>query len=223
MCAADPQQPSIPASIEGYKHGRVPRALRERQLLDVAEGVFTEIGFDGSSIEEVSRRSGIKRPLFYTYFGGKNGLYLACYRRAREELDQRLATAAAAAATGERSPEAFHQVLHALAHAYFSFLANAPSRWDMLYGPGAATAGEIAEEVAELRFGTVLLLADVLRKYADPSTEASTILSFAHAGSGACEQLAHWWRRTPDIAIDELASLATKFNWNGLAQVLSPH
>ncbi len=198
--------------IEGYRHGRVPRELREQQLLDVAEAVFTECGFDAGSIEEITRRAGIKRPLIYTYFGGKEGLYLACYRRARTELDQHLARA------GSQSATAGHEVMDSIIHAYFEFLATSPSRWDMLYGPGAATAGPIADEIADLRNRTVEVLAQIIRRYMPAGMDDLTVLAFAHAASGSGEQLARWWRRNPELTIDRLADLASRYIWTGLAQ-----
>ena len=122
-------EPAGGSAIGGYKHGRVPRELREQQMLDVAEEVFTEHGYDGASIEEICRRAGLKRPLFYTYFGGKEGLYLACYRRARSELDERLATAGTAEGVQPATPEAFRQTVEPIVRAYFDFLAASPSRW----------------------------------------------------------------------------------------------
>ncbi len=215
-------EPARRGAIGGYKHGRVPRELRERQMLDVAEEVFTEYGYDGASIEEICRRAGLKRPLFYTYFGGKEGLYLACYRRARAELDQRLGTAAAAAHSDRPTAEARRQIIDSIVRAYFDFLSASPSRWDMLYGPGAATAGPIADEIARLRMATVDLLAAVIRRYSPPDTDEAQILAFANAGSGSAEQLARWWRHNPQITIDRLAELATSYNWAGLSQLLAP-
>jgi AcrR family transcriptional regulator len=220
MSTASEQPTDDATSIGGFRHGRVPRELREQQLLDVAEEVFTELGFDGASIEEVSRRSGVKRPLFYTYFGGKDGLYLACYRRARQELDQQLASSAAAAIARKGAGAGVQEILEGMHHAYFEFLAGSLSRWEMLYGPGAATAGPIAEEVAQLRRNTVQLLANVFRNYVDPAVDDTTVLAFAHAGSGAAEQLAHWWRHAPELTIDQLKDLASRFSWAGLAQLL---
>ena len=206
-------------TIDGYRHGRVPRAVREQQMLDVAEEVFTELGFDAASIEEICRRANLKRPLFYTYFGGKDGLYLACYRRARGELEQRLA---AAAAEGDpEAPGAFREAVGRLVRTYFEFLADAPSRWDMLYGPGAATAGPVGEEIAKLRFGTVDLLAAVIKRYSGSKLDDRTLLAFAHATSGTAEQMARFWRRVPGNSIDEVADVCARFIWSGLSQVES--
>jgi AcrR family transcriptional regulator len=204
--ALTPDRPDI----EGYKHGRVPRELREQQLLDVAEEVFTELGYDAASIEEVTRRAGIKRPLIYTYFGGKEGLYLACYRRARSELDEHLARGADQPVAPGRT------AMDNIIHAYFRFLASSPSRWDMLYGPGAAIAGPVADEIAALRHKTVELLADVLRGYMPPEVDDLTVLAYTHAASGSGEQLARWWRRTPEIPIDRLAEIAARYILAGL-------
>jgi AcrR family transcriptional regulator len=211
MESASPEHVASRPEIEGYKHGRVPRALREQQILDVAEKVFTEFGYDGASIEEVTRRAGVKRPLLYTYFGSKEGLYLACYRRARTELDEHLAAAA------RDLPNDGRHVMDTIIRAYFDFLATAPSRWDMLYGPGAATAGPVGDEIADLRNRTVELLATVIGQYMPAGTDSLTILAFAHAASGSGEQLARWWRRTPDLTIDRLADLASRYIWTGLA------
>jgi AcrR family transcriptional regulator len=214
------QSASPPTSIEGYRHGRVPRALREQQLLDVAEEVFTELGFDGASIEEVSRRGGIKRPLFYTYFGGKEGLYLACYRRARADMEQSMAVAAAEVdATATDAPR---KVMERVVRGYFEFVAAHPRRWDMLHGPGEATAGPIADEVSTLRFRTVELLAAMIRQHTPADVREATVLAFAHATSGAGEQLTRWWRRSPELTIDQVADLGVRYVWAGLGQLLEP-
>jgi AcrR family transcriptional regulator len=213
-----PHSASPLVSIEGYRHGRVPRALREQQLLDVAEEVFTELGFDGTSIEELSRRGGIKRPLFYTYFGGKEGLYLACHRRARADMEQCLA--AGAAEIDPAAPDAPRRIIDRVIRAYFEFIATSPRRWDMIHGPGEATAGPIADEVAALRFQTVELLAAMIRQHAPAGTSEQAILAFAHATSGAGEQLTRWWRRSPDVTIDQVAELGVRYVWAGLGQLL---
>lgn len=191
-------------------------------MLDAAEEVFTEQGYDGASIEEITRRAGIKRPLFYTYFGGKEGLYLACYRRARHTLDDQFTSAVKDAHLEPGLPDSLHAIVESLVRAYFDFLATAPGRWDMLYGPGAATAGPIAEEVTELRGRTVQLLASIIAQYSPTDSPKEMVLAYAHASSGAGEQLARWWRDTPGLPIDRLTELAVQYIWSGLSQLFTP-
>lgn len=207
----------IGQTVNGYRHGRVPRALREGQLLDVAEEVFGEFGYQGGSIEEITRRAGVKRPLIYTYFGGKDGLYIACYRRAREEFDQRLASALSGLAP-DQDDDVVRALIERGARVYFEFLFEQPGRWEMLYGTGTAIAGPIAEEARMLRFRTVDMIATVIAQSA-PATDASTCRAFAHAISGAGEQLAHWWRQEPTIELDQLVAWHTRFVWRGIAQL----
>ena len=68
---------SEPARLDGHLMGRVPRAVRERQLLDIAEKLFTLHGYEGTSIEDVARAAGVTRPVVYEHHGDKDGLYIA--------------------------------------------------------------------------------------------------------------------------------------------------
>src|SRR4051812_12040595 len=65
---------------------RVPRAEREQQILAAAEEVFAERGFQATSMDEVSLRVGVSKPMLYEYFTSKEGLLLACVARIRGDL-----------------------------------------------------------------------------------------------------------------------------------------
>src|SRR3954451_12222043 len=85
--------------VNGYRHGRVPRQVREQQLLDVAEEQFAGCGYGGASIEVIDRLAGVSRPIVYDHFGDKEGVYIACVRRARGELEEMILAAVAGAST----------------------------------------------------------------------------------------------------------------------------
>src|SRR4030081_2822977 len=101
--------------VSGYKHGRVPRAVREQQLLDLAERLFIENGYDGFSIEDLCRAAGGSRPIVYEHFGAKEGLYLGCLRRIRAEFEDTLINATIGGTDPgeqlERGAEAFFSML----------------------------------------------------------------------------------------------------------------
>ena len=61
-------------SIQGHKHGRVPRALREEQLLDVAEALFAAMGYQGASIDGIAEAAGITSGSLFYYFESKEEL-----------------------------------------------------------------------------------------------------------------------------------------------------
>jgi AcrR family transcriptional regulator len=61
-------------------------------ILDAAEVVFAEHGFDGARIDHIAEVSGYNKTLIFRYFGDKLGLYTEVLRRidrqAREPLSQ---------------------------------------------------------------------------------------------------------------------------------------
>src|SRR5690606_21134632 len=76
---------------------RPPRQARSQvtldRLLDAAEGLVAEKGFDDATIAELVRRAGSSVGAFYARFRDKDGLLYALYER---YLEQALATADAA-------------------------------------------------------------------------------------------------------------------------------
>src|SRR3954468_23368009 len=117
--------------VNGFPHGRVPREVRAEQLLDVAEGLFAATGFAATSIDAIATEAGVTRPMVYAHFGSKDGIYLACLRRARAQLEEMLFEAMGRA-TDLRTQ------IEAGADAYFRFLERDPARWRVLFGGDAA-------------------------------------------------------------------------------------
>src|SRR4051812_41093673 len=101
--------------VNGYRHGRVPRQVREQQLLDIAEEQFAINGYGGASIEVIARLAGVSRPIVYDHFGDKEGVYIACLRRARGELEEMILAAVGKA----RNPR---EMMEAGTAAYFEFV-----------------------------------------------------------------------------------------------------
>jgi AcrR family transcriptional regulator len=190
---------------------RLTRDERVEQLLDVAETRFAEQGYDATSIDGIARAAGISRPIVYEHFGSKEGIYLACMRRARAALDQALATSV----TGVE--EAEHQLAAGI-DATFSFIESEPARWAILFN-GVALTGAVAQEAMRLRFATVGVIADLLHAV-NPERPRQEAEAFAHALSGAGEQLERWWRQNPDIPRQAVVDYLFRFAWSGLSQLM---
>jgi AcrR family transcriptional regulator len=200
-------------SVDGHPHGRVPRAVREQQLLGIATRLFAARGYQGTSIEDIARAGGVTRPIVYDHFGSKDGIYLACVRRARAELERRFTEAAGA--TEDPGEQLWGGI-----NAYFEFIERDAPAWDVLFGTGTAVAGPAAEEVSRLRFATVARIGELLAAAA-PTIDAKTIDAFAHALSGSGEQLAKWWRRNLHLSRTEVAGYHMAFAWLGLERLVS--
>jgi AcrR family transcriptional regulator len=199
--------------VAGYAHCHVPAAVRAEQLLDVAEQLFSTGGFGATSIEAIARAAGVTRPVVYQRFGSKDGIYLACLRRARTELEALLFEAVVAAGPDLRGQ------LVAGADAYFRFVEQGPQRWRVLFGGGAAVSGEVAEAAMQLHLGTERRFADLFRQAA-PDAGEQQLLAYAHAIGGAAHQLAQWWLRTPGVPREQVVETYCAVTWDGLAAVL---
>ena len=102
---------------------RDPAASR-RAILDAAEALFAQHGFDGASLGEIGRRAGVSAALPAYFFGGKDGLYEAVIERLLAERERRLEPLAAAAADQlERSGE-LRPALERLIDGYIDFLCE---------------------------------------------------------------------------------------------------
>jgi TetR/AcrR family transcriptional regulator len=78
---------------EPERRGRRARdAHRTRAaILDAAEAVFAQHGFDGARIDAIANASGYNNSLLFRYFGDKLGLYAEVLKRADKELSELLA------------------------------------------------------------------------------------------------------------------------------------
>src|SRR5436305_14276776 len=99
-----PREPSMDTDVtkasyppvDDPQRGRrkVPRAVRERQMLEVAGRVFARRGFPAASIEEIAEGAGISKPMVYNYFGSKDGTYIAYIDLEDHRLTDTIHTAA---------------------------------------------------------------------------------------------------------------------------------
>lgn len=190
------------------KSRRMPRAKREAQLLNVALELFIENGYQGTSMEDIAAAAGVTRPIVYNHFGSKDGIYLACLRRARASLDQHIVDAA-------KDPSSLEGRLHAGIEGYFTFVEENRASWHILFGGGAAIAGSASEEATRLRFQTVEKITQLLTAVVS-GYDVDTREGFAHAVSGAGEQMAKWWMKRPHIPRQHVVELMLNFTWNGL-------
>src|SRR5664280_3373763 len=112
--------------VKGYRPGRVPRAVRAQQLLDLADRLFAERGFHAASMDELARRAGVSKTVIYDHFGSKEQLFATCVRRTGEALAEQVRTAV----RRETEPRAR---LRAGSIAYFRFLQEQLEAWVVLF------------------------------------------------------------------------------------------
>ena len=80
-------------SEPGSRRGRAHDAEGAREaILNAAEEVFSEHGFDGARIDVIAKTSGYNKSLIFQYFDDKLGLYNEVIRRLDKEANQLQAT-----------------------------------------------------------------------------------------------------------------------------------
>jgi AcrR family transcriptional regulator len=181
------------ARIEDFRHGRVPRELRERQLLELAEEQFAERGYAGATMDELARRAGVTKPVVYELFGSKDGVFEACVDRSIAGL----AESVAAAVRSETEPEAR---LRAGGIAFLEFAASNRVAWDLM-----SMGGRFAEQARAVRSSQAELIRDLMAEMAAEDTDPRELEVAAHAVNAAYEGVAHWMWEHPDIPIEQLA------------------
>lgn len=73
-----------------------PRAYDPEQALTTARDVFWQLGYAGSSLDDLSAATGMNRPSLYAAFGDKHALYLQTLERYTEASRQAMTVALAA-------------------------------------------------------------------------------------------------------------------------------
>ena len=184
---------------------RLPRAERERQMLETAHALFAERGYAAVTMDEVAAAVGVTKPLLYTYFGNKDRLYLACMRPAgrRADRDRRRGD------RGHRHPDR-PRCAPASTPSSASSTPTA-SAWRVLFDETLPAGGEVARGVLEYRarledLVLAALLAQIPRGRGGRRARAE-VAALSAALLGAAEALGRWWLRTGAIPAEEAAEL----------------
>ncbi len=171
---------------------RLPRAERERQILDVAHARFARDGYANVTMDGVAAEVGVTKPLLYAYWGNKELIYLACLERDAQRL---LETVGNAVSSAPNPADATELGLR----SFFDFVSSERGAFRVLFDETLPAGGQVARRVHEHREQIVALVATTLlaelptraRKKARVEVEA-----LSTAVLGAAEALARWWLRT---------------------------
>lgn len=182
---------------------------RREQLIKVARGLFSEHGFEGTSVEEIAATAGVSKPVVYEHFGGKEGLYAVVVDREVQTLLGAVRTALENGDTHER------EIVAAGAIALLDYVQAQPDGFRILVrdshvgsatGSFAGILNDVASQVEDL------LGAEFRRRRLNPRTAPM----YAQMLVGMVGLTGQWWLGHREHKKEEVAAHVVNLAWNGL-------
>lgn len=204
----------IEAEVRQHPHGRVPRALRRRQVLAVAERLFVERGYAATAMDDVAAGAGVSKPIVYELVGSKEKVFEACMERAADALAASVAGAVVAAGADDEAR------LRAGALAWFEFIGERRALWDALLASDDAPASAAIAAVRARQDDFVAAQLASAARADGHDVDDELVAAVATAMNGAFEALGRWWSDHPTRTAEELADLYTALLQPGLAGLL---
>lgn len=196
---------------------RLPRKVREQQIIDAAVTVFARRGYRAAVVDEISELAGISKPMVYLYLGSKEGLFVACVQREGERLVAAFRSAATAGATPEER-------LRAGLSAFFAFVTEYRDSWVILHRQAPEVGETIADELARMRRSVMTEVTGLFREgialRGDTGLGEREAEFAAEALVGAADALTDWMGRHPDETPEGVTARMMNMMWIGMRNVL---
>ncbi|HWX37431.1 MAG TPA: TetR/AcrR family transcriptional regulator [Steroidobacteraceae bacterium] len=160
---------------------------RRAEILDAAEALYAEKGWDALTVDQVARSARLSRALVYVYFRDKEELLFAIGERAMGLLRDRFTAAAAGHALGMDQVEAIGRAYMAYAHEfphYFDFCSRFQAH-SVAVDPGShesacRVAGDEAIGVVVQAIQTGIADGSIRADVGEPMLLAVTLWAFTH-------------------------------------------
>lgn len=186
---------------------RLPRAVREQQMLDAAVEMFSRNGYHETSMDAIAAEAEISKPMLYLYYGSKEELFGACLDR---ELG-RFIEAVRADIDLKQSPK---DLLRSTILAFLHYIDANRASWIVLYQQ-ATSSQMYSHTVREGRERIVDLVARLLSsgtRNPEPDTDFHMMaVALVGAGEAIATRVS-----TGEADVDDAAELLINLFWRGL-------
>ena len=194
----------------GRPRVRMTGRERREQLLDVGRALFAEKGFEATSIEEISARAGVSKPVVYEHFGGKEGLYAVVVDREMSDLLDRL--------TGALSSGHPRQLVERAALALLTYIEEQTDGFRILSrdSPVAGSSGTFSSLLNDIASQVEHIMA---REFAARGMQTKLAPMYAQMLVGMVALTGQWWLEERKPKREEVAAHLVNLGWNGLAHL----
>ncbi len=125
----------------------MPPEARREQLLDAALSVIVEDGYEGVSIEAISRTAGVTRPVVYDHFENLGGLLEALIEREENYALEQLALVVPDSPGAGAPPE----LVAGGVRRFLDAVASRPATWRVILLPPEGTPAIVRDHVERNR------------------------------------------------------------------------
>ncbi|WP_421842768.1 TetR/AcrR family transcriptional regulator [Mycobacterium sp.] len=193
---------------------RLPRAVREQQMLDAAVQMFSENGYHETSMDTIAAKAQISKPMLYLYYGSKEELFDACLNR---EMS-RFIDALRADVDYEQSAK---DMLRNTIVSFLRYIDANRASWIVMYTQ-ATSSQAFARTIREGREQIIELVAGLVRagtRSPRPDAEIETVAAaLVGAGEAVATRLS-----TGQTGVEEAAELMINLFWLGLKGAPADH
>ncbi len=189
---------------------RMTGQQRRAQLLDIGRNVFSELGYEATSIEEIAERAGVSKPIVYEHFGGKAGLYTAVVDREMTLLQNGII-----AALKGTHPKV---LLEQAAVALLTYIEEEREGFRILVRdpPAETRSGSFTSLIGDIATRVEHVLAE---QFSDRGYETAMAPLYAQALVGAVAQVGRWWLDAKKPSRKVVAAHLVNLTWNGLGHL----
>ena len=186
---------------------RLPRAVREQQMLDAALQMFSANGYNETSMDAIAAAAEISKPMLYLYYRSKEELFGACLSR---ELSRFVETIRADIDL-KQSP---HELLRRTIGSVLHYIDANRASWIVLYSQ-ATSSQAFANTIREGREKIIDLVARLLEtgtRNPDPDNDFHMMsVALVGAGEAVATRVS-----MGDADVEEAAALLINLFWRGL-------
>jgi AcrR family transcriptional regulator len=186
---------------------RLPRAVREQQMLDAAVQMFSVNGYHETSMDAIAAVAEISKPMLYLYYGSKEDLFGAC-------LDRELGRFVDAVRDDINFAQSPKDLLRNAIGSFMRYIDANRASWIVLYTQ-AISSQAFAHTVRDGREQIIELVAELMRAGSRTPRSDAEYQMMAVALVGAGEAMANRLS-TGDVGVDEAAELMIDLFWHGL-------
>ena len=186
---------------------RLPRAVREQQMLDAAVQMFSVNGYHETSMDAIAAAAQISKPMLYLYYGSKEELFGAC-------LDRELTRFVDELRGNVDFDDPPKELLRSAVLSFLKYIDANRASWMVLYTQ-ATSSQRFAHTVREGRERIIELVGRLLRsgtRAPGPDTDFDLMaVALVGAGEAVASRVS-----TGDADAGEAAQLLIDLFWLGL-------